>query len=60
MTDTKATVTRLVTEVMNRRDLDLLHELCTPQLAPKLRRASPSAATPEPSGRIVPARARLS
>lgn len=30
---------RLVDEVMNGRDLDLLDELCTPQLAPKLRRA---------------------
>jgi hypothetical protein len=39
VTDTKATVTRLVTEVMNGRNLDLLDEMCTPQLAPKLRRA---------------------
>lgn len=32
-------VTRLVDDVMNGRDHDLLDELCTPQLAPKLRTA---------------------
>jgi hypothetical protein len=35
--DTKAAVTRLVDAVMNGRNLDLLDELCTPQLAVKLR-----------------------
>lgn len=39
MTDSKATVARLVTEVINGRKLDLLDELCTPQFAPQLRRA---------------------
>ncbi|HEX6238735.1 MAG TPA: ester cyclase [Acidimicrobiales bacterium] len=39
MTDSKETVARLVTEVINGRKLDLLDELCTPQFAPKLRRA---------------------
>ena len=39
MSDHKTTVRRLVDEVMNGRDLDLLDELCTPQLAPKLRTA---------------------
>jgi predicted ester cyclase len=32
-------VRRLVDEVMNGGDLDVLDELCTPSLAPKLRRA---------------------
>jgi predicted ester cyclase len=35
----KAIVERLVTEAMNGRDLDVLDELCTGQLAPKLRQA---------------------
>ena len=35
----KALVRRLVNDVINGRDLDLLDELCTTQLAPKLRRA---------------------
>lgn len=39
MTDHKAIVSRLVQDVMNGRDLDLLDDLCTPQLAPKLRKA---------------------
>jgi len=39
VTDRKAMVVRLVEEVMNDRDLDLLDELWTPQLAPKLRTA---------------------
>lgn len=37
MTDHTAAVGRLVDEVMNGRNLDLLDELCTPRLAPKLR-----------------------
>jgi predicted ester cyclase len=36
---TKAAVERLVTEAMNDRKLDVLDEVCTPQLASKLRRA---------------------
>ena len=32
-------VQRLIGDVMNGRDLDLLDELCTPRLAPKLRTA---------------------
>jgi hypothetical protein len=39
VTSNKAVIHRLVDEVMNGRDLDLLDELCTPQLAPKLRTA---------------------
>lgn len=31
-------VRRIVDDVINGRDLDLPDELCTPQLAPKLRR----------------------
>ena len=46
--DRKLTVERLVTEVMNGRDLDVLDELCTPQLAPKLRDAFTSFATAFP------------
>jgi steroid delta-isomerase-like uncharacterized protein len=37
VSDHKAVVTRLVEDVMNGRNLDLLDELCTAQLAPKLR-----------------------
>jgi len=37
--DTKGAVRRLVDDVMNGRQLDLLDELCTPKLAPKLRTA---------------------
>lgn len=32
-------VQRIIDDVMNGRDFDLLDELCTPQLAPKLRTA---------------------
>jgi predicted ester cyclase len=39
MTDFKTLVRRLVDEVMNGNDLDLLDELCVPRLAPKLRQA---------------------
>ena len=35
----KVLVQRLVDEVINGRQLDMLNELCTPALAPKLRRA---------------------
>jgi len=35
----KGVVRRLVDDDMNGRDFDLLNELCTPQLAPKLRTA---------------------
>ena len=38
-TSSKAIVVRLVEEVINGRHLALLDELCTPQLAPKLRTA---------------------
>lgn len=48
MTDRKAMVGRLVEEVMNDRDLDLLDELCMPQLAPKLRTAFSSFAAAFP------------
>jgi len=44
VTDRKAMVVRLVEEVMNDRDLDLLDELCTPQLASRLRTAFSSLA----------------
>jgi ketosteroid isomerase-like protein len=37
--DSKDTVGRLVDDVMNGRQLDLLDELCTPNLVPKLRTA---------------------
>jgi hypothetical protein len=39
MTTPTDLVRRLVTDVMNGGQLDLLTELCTPSLAPKLRRA---------------------
>ena len=35
----KAVVRRLVTEVINAQRLDVLDEVCSPRLAPKLRRA---------------------
>jgi predicted ester cyclase len=37
--DAETLVRRLVDEAMNGRDLDVLDELCSPRLAPKLRRA---------------------
>jgi ketosteroid isomerase-like protein len=39
LADNKAIVQRLVDEVINGRQLDVLDELCTPALAPKLRLA---------------------
>ena len=48
MTDRKAIIERLVAEAMNGRDLDVLDELCTTQLAPKLRIAFTSFASAFP------------
>jgi predicted ester cyclase len=51
VTDRKAIIERLVTEAMNGRDLGVLDEICTPQLAPKLRTAFRSFADAFPDWR---------